>query len=494
MTRVATSSWAVAPQSALDGVDAAEQAAQLASALHLPGARDAHRALLITAKSALEAALGPLERAADDEAAAADVVADARAADAPHVRAEDEVAAGAVPTSHEVVTAGDGVTQPQPTWVSACSLMLLRVYCAFAEDARYGVGQLSRAAQRAPSEADCEDGWERVEEIARGAEDVARKALVVAGDPGLTATPRDAARARKLADRTCGAARAARATIESRNRAYTFHANPAFSFGEGWYAAAAAVLAGVELQIEPGQKHSAAAERFLVSAGLQAQLQPYRARPRANKALPLIVADVFRHDPAAAQARLRAAFLAEAGMADRVQQWLQARLPTIPCGASVLLWNRQCGHDAHRNSSSEELDALCRIAVGASLRPILIGDGLGAWPPPREALDLTLFWKEPLFQGVEMRSAQLALFEALRSNWALVGQVGVTTAGMDGPALLGLPTCYLTDRPNVRLGRWVGAVPNYEEVIRDASYLARLRARLVVWASSPIRRNASPVR
>ena len=50
---------------------------------------------------------------------------------------------------------------------------------------------------------------------------------------------------------------------------------------------------------------------------------------------------------------------------------------------------------------------------------------------------------------------------------------------MDGPALLGLPTIYLTDAPNVRLGTWVGAVPGYQEVVRGPGYLDRIADRLM---------------
>lgn len=430
MRRVTANSWLDAPDIALVGANAAVHADEFASALHQAGNRDAHRAFLILAKDAFEAAL----RGVDVDA-----------------------------------------SKVLPAWVLTCKSHLLRVYRAFAEDARYGAGQLSRAAQRAPSEADCEDGWERVEEIVRGAETVARNATALVGEY-------DSAKCRRLATDTESAARDARGIIESRNRAYTFHANPAFSFGEGWYAAAAAVLDGVSLQIEPAQRHTASAERFLDSAGLSEQLRPYLPRPRANKALPLIVADAFRQDPIAAQKRLRTAFLGEAEVVPLVQAWLEAALPVGPECPTVLIWNRQCGHHAHRNSAPQELTALCELATEVGLRPILIGDALGQMPLPLGALNLTLFWKEPLFQGVDMRRAQLELFERLRVDWRLVGQVGVTTAGMDGPALLGLPTLYLTDEPNVRLGRWVGAVPGYEEVVRDCTHLARISTRLRQWA------------
>ena len=82
-----------------------------------------------------------------------------------------------------------------------------------------------------------------------------------------------------------------------------------------------------------------------------------------------------------------------------------------------------------------------------------------------------------------MRRAQLHLFEHLRRVHRLVGQIGVTTAGMDGPALMGLPTQYLTAESNVRMREWVGAVPGYEEVVRDESYLERVQTVLQRWAA-----------
>ena len=100
------------------------------------------------------------------------------------------------------------------------------------------------------------------------------------------------------------------------------------------------------------------------------------------------------------------------------------------------------------------------------------------------AIDLTLFWKEPLFQGVDMRRAQLELFEHLKHAHGLVGQLGVTTAGMDGPALLGLATMYLTEAPNVRMGEWVGAIPSYQEVVRGDGYLEAISDTLGRWSSS----------
>ncbi len=97
---------------------------------------------------------------------------------------------------------------------------------------------------------------------------------------------------------------------------------------------------------------------------------------------------------------------------------------------------------------------------------------------------MTLCWKEPLFQGADMRRAQLQLFEHLKRVHALVGQLSVTTAGMDGPALMGLQTMYLTDAPNVRMREWVGTVPGYQEIVRDEGYLERVSDTLRRWATS----------
>ena len=112
----------------------------------------------------------------------------------------------------------------------------------------------------------------------------------------------------------------------------------------------------------------------------------------------------------------------------------------------------------------------------------MIGDALRSDEIPAGAVDMTLFWRLPLFQGIDARRAQLQLFEHLKGAHGLVGQLGVTTAGMDGPALMGLRTMYLTDEPNPRLGTWVGAVPGYQEVVRDGSHLERISRTLERWA------------
>ncbi|MFK7895248.1 MAG: hypothetical protein AB8G23_05410 [Myxococcota bacterium] len=351
----------------------------------------------------------------------------------------------------------------------------LRVHAqsAWAQDARHGARALSRSAQRAPTRRDCDEGWENVGRIVSGAEVAAAEAVRLAS---LTDEPS----VQNAADLAEAAAKEARGIVENRNHAYTFHADPSFSFGEGWYVAAAALLTDIEIQIEPDQVQSDAAERFLSDAGLGARLVPYRSRPRANKALPAIIADAFGRDAPAAQRCLRRAFLGEAPLPE-VAEWLdEAFREASPAAGKVLIWVRKAVHDAERNTAEREHATICRLAAEQGLVPIVFGDALDQ--VPAGAVDLTLCWKEPLFQGVNMRRAQLWLFEGLARDHGLVGQVGVTSAGMDGPALMGLPTMYLTEEPNVRLGRWVGAIPGYEEIVRSEGSFDRIGARFADWA------------
>ncbi len=350
---------------------------------------------------------------------------------------------------------------------------LVQAQAARAKDARYGAGQLSRGSQRAPTLADCEDGWQRVEEIVCAAE---KAALETARFARLLNT----GKAQALARRADAAAKAARQIVLERNRAYTFHADPGFSFGEGWYLAAAALFAGLSIQIRPGAAQELPARRFLYAAGLAGSLRPYRSRPASPKHLTHIIAEAFHADAPAAQRTLRAAFLGNESPAASLRSWINGKVGGIP-GQKVLLWVRTGDHDAARNTGFAELRQLAELVLNAGLTPIFFGDAVPAGLVPINGVDLTLCWKELLFQGPDMRRAQLQLFEELRCRHGLVGQLGVTTAGMDGPALMGLRTLYLTQEPNVRLGKWVGAVPGYQEVVRTPGYFDIIRTTLHQW-------------
>lgn len=355
--------------------------------------------------------------------------------------------------------------------------VLVRALGARAEDARYGAGQLSRGAQRAPTLADCEDGWQRVEQIACHAEEAA---LAAAGFARLL----DTDKARTIARRAEVAGNAARKIVIERNRAYTFHADPGFSFGEGWYLAAAALLAGVPIQIKPGAAQELQTKRFLLDAGLEGALRPYRSRPASPKHLTHIIAEAFHADAAEAQRTLRAAFLGDDTPSASLRSWIDGHVGGNP-EQKVLLWVRTGDHDALRNTCFDELRQLSELVLNAGLTPIFFGDAVPADLIPTRGVNLTLCWKEPLFQGPDMRRAQLQLFEELRCRHKLVGQIGVTTAGMDGPALMGMTTLYLTQERNVRLGKWVGAVPGYQEVVRAPGYFDIIRATLHRWQQCP---------
>jgi len=379
--------------------------------------------------------------------------------------------------------------EEQSAKITALCVTLSAAHTAKAEDAFHGASQLSQSAQRAPTRESCNEGWQRVTGIVAGAEASARVAMEMAErlEDALADSP-VARRARKAAHRAEAAARAARTLVSERNDAYTFHTARSFSFGEGWYLAAAAVLSGVTIQIEPFTDRTLQAETFLRDAGLSERIAPYRPRPRAMKQVTELVARAFKADPQAAQARLRAAFIGDAPAQSDVIEWADRRLPTDGAGSSpgkkVLLWNRDGTHHPGRNTLYSELVALTDAVLAAGLVPILTGDALCGGPLPRGAVDMILFWKDPIFGRADQRRAQLGFFEHLRARHGLVGQIGVTTAGMDGPALMGLPTLYLTEAPNVRMREWVGAVPGYEELVRENGYLDRVACVLAGWATS----------
>jgi hypothetical protein len=352
---------------------------------------------------------------------------------------------------------------------------LVDAHAARSEDARYGAGALSRSAQRAPTLKDCEEGWLKVAAIvnnARASAIEARRLANIVGRP----------RSKQLASRAERAARSAENTLKERNRAYTFFTLPSFSFGEGWYLAAASLLAGLSIQVKSGTPQEAQALQFLCDVGLGKRLVPYRSRPASPKHLTDIIAATFGRDPLAAQTLLRCAFLGEQPTPAPIIQWSSEKVGA-DTKEKVLLWVRSSEHDAHRNTSFNELDKLTQVVLAAGVTPVYYGDAIPSNVNLKGGIDLTLCWKTSLFQGPSMRRAQLQLFEELRRRHRLIGQIGVTTAGMDGPALMGLPTAYLTDAPNVRLGKWVGNVPGYVEILRYSDYLDKLRGYLCKWRS-----------
>jgi len=356
--------------------------------------------------------------------------------------------------------------------------LLVQAHAARAEDARYGVGALSRSAQRAPTLKDCEEGWQKVAMIVDHARESADQARRLANEVGDFHTE-------KLAERAERAADLAESTLAARNRAYTFFTTPGFSFGEGWYLAAASLFAELTIQVRSSTPQERQALQFLNAVGLAERLVPYRPRPASPKHLTDIIATTFERDPQAAQKKLRDAFLGQQPASAPIVEWLKGQMRT-DIRPKVLLWTRISYHDPHRNTAFDELACLGQLIADMGITPVFFGDAIPKDLDLSGGIDLTLCWRNPLFQTLSMRRDQLQLFEVLRRRHHLVGQIGVTTAGMDGPALMGLPTAYLTDKPNVRLGKWVGNVPGYEEVVRDSDYLVRLRDHALRWQQAKL--------
>ncbi len=183
------------------------------------------------------------------------------------------------------------------------------------------------------------------------------------------------AEAKAIARRAEIAATAARKIVIDRNRAYTFHADPGFSFGEGWYLAAASLLAGVPIQIRPGAAQELQAKRFLHDAGLEGSLRPYRSRPASPKHLTHIIAEAFHTDAQSSQSTLRAAFLGNESPSASLSAWIDGNVGENS-EQKVLLWVRTGDHDAQRNTCFEELRQLSELILNAGLTPIFFGDAV----------------------------------------------------------------------------------------------------------------------
>ena len=164
-----------------------------------------------------------------------------------------------------------------------------------------------------------------------------------------------------------------------------------------------------------------------------------------------------------------------------MRDWIDPRLAGRRDRGKVLVWVRDGAHHPGRNTLVSELATLTERVLEAGLVPILVGDALREGAVPADAVDMILFWRDPVFRGEDSRRAQLQFFEHLRAAHGVIGQLGVTTAGMDGPALVGMPTMYLTEATNVRMREWVGAVPGYREVVRDSEVLETVTHGLIEW-------------
>ena len=277
--------------------------------------------------------------------------------------------------------------------------------------------------------------------------------------------------------------------IDARNHAYTFHTDPGFSFGEGWYLAAAAALdEGVAVQIEPGKSQTPQAERFLCDCRPECSADFVSPAPTCEQASPGdrgSKPSAPTHSPPSGGSR--AAFLGDAPIP-------RSRSSIGPIGRmasaslkrnKVLLWVRRGAHHPtteHERPQSSSTSSRRALAARARTRPRRRRRPSTAQRSDGRCGHHALAGRSPSSRAPRCDAAQLQLFEHLKRAHALVGQLGVTTAGMDGPALMGLETMYLTAAPNVRMCEWVGSIPGYQEVVRSEGYLERISDTLRRWA------------
>ena len=142
-----------------------------------------------------------------------------------------------------------------------------------------------------------------------------------------------------------------------------------------------------------------------------------------------------------------------------LNEFLDSKFPTLRADPrkKVLIWIRtKSGPTSHRNTSPSLINDLIKAAIKAGVAPILIGDAV---PSKKitgiqvknlsECYDMTGFynWVEDIPPPLKVRKRmfdsmqkQLLFFECLMTGFKIVGQVGVKSGGMDGPALIGLRT------------------------------------------------------
>jgi hypothetical protein len=160
-------------------------------------------------------------------------------------------------------------------------------------------------------------------------------------------------------------------------------------------------------------------------------------------------------------------------------------------GRKILLWNRyRDDHFPGRNTSNALLTQLSKLARQCSLIPIVVSSE--PIEIPDGSHDLTNLWEQP---GVESYREQLAFFDLLQREHAVVASIGDKSGAMDGPALLGLPTTYLEARSTPttarkRMEQWLHpVVPRYEREFLNAEGLLEdeesVRSRFEKLATAP---------
>jgi hypothetical protein len=221
------------------------------------------------------------------------------------------------------------------------------------------------------------------------------------------------------------------------------------------------------------------------------------------------------HDPGA-RGRVRDRLLGEGDEATAGQEAARAFLARRGAGApalvdplapKVLIWVRRRGdHDPARDASPQSLFQLATAAQARGMTPVFVG------PPADEALpdgiDLTGHWRDPAFAGEGGLRAQLHMFDLLHREYGVVGQIGLKSGGMDGPALTGMPTISIGEPADRRMRRWDGVdgihrvetrdydATSADPARRELDVLAvgSIEADLDGWAAGAAQRRAAALR
>ena len=156
----------------------------------------------------------------------------------------------------------------------------------------------------------------------------------------------------------------------------------------------------------------------------------------------------------------------------------QQNLPDATSNKSpiVLLWARYTGtntanaHNPGGDSCVQGQKQINNVLTSLNCNVITIGHGPRGAPPFRTQFDVGEFYKQdPITSD---RATQLSFFLALMEKYpGRLYQIGQKTGGMDGAALLGIPTIYLEPKGSAaikRMEKWSdGALPFYHSVIID---------------------------
>ncbi|KAF2802048.1 uncharacterized protein BDZ99DRAFT_469094, partial [Mytilinidion resinicola] len=154
----------------------------------------------------------------------------------------------------------------------------------------------------------------------------------------------------------------------------------------------------------------------------------------------------------------------------------------------VLLWARYTGtntaiaHNPEGDSCVQGQRQINDVLISLGLNVVTIGHGPRGSQPFKGHFDVGEFYKEADTPIKSDRATQQSFFLALMEKYpGRVYQIGQKTGGMDGAALLGIPTIYLEHNGSAaikRMAKWTnGQLPFYRNVITEQPAPAVVRAQ-----------------